>query len=365
MQDRGSLTFGEFASWAGPRLGLPLGGPPAAGPRACGVLGCPCGSLRTEAPRGPCAGGCGSGRTWRPGGRGRRCRHLLAQGGQEQREGEASSCGRDPDCNGVSLCLCGHKPEAHAQGLPSACEFAFPASWSHVPAQGKLVELVELTAGECESLQWLLDTTHRRPWMRDARRQLPAPDAPEGFRLLRAFRVEHAAAWQRYCARRRRLADRGAPALPGEPLAGAAWPGGAPPGSERLAAEANEWYVFHGASPAVAESICRGDFQLKGVYPQQGAMYGRGLYCAESITKTDESAIANDEGECTVLLCRALGGRVRRVEEEEFDPEELLRDCVEGPFDCVMGGPPAHRELVFFDAEHLYAEYLIQYARKP
>merc|ERR1712217_119002 len=93
-----------------------------------------------------------------------------------------------------------------------------------------------------------------------------------------------------------------------------------------------------------------------------------GVYFAESVTKADEYAEANSDGEYVVLLCRTLGGHVRYSDEVSPDAESLLRDCTEGNYNCVLGDRAkcrgTFREFVFFDTEHIYAEYVIYYKRE-
>merc|ERR1712045_138493 len=97
-----------------------------------------------------------------------------------------------------------------------------------------------------------------------------------------------------------------------------------------------------------------------------GTLYGRGTYMAESITKADEYA-REERGVFTVLLSRVLGGQVRYNDEKTPDPEELTRDCLEGPYDSILGDRTkcsgTYREFVFFDSENTYPEFILKYVR--
>lgn len=277
---------------------------------------------------------------------------------------------------GLTLCLCGHKQAAHVpRHLPEG-EVPYPPYWSHAADQSEFSDLVRMSLGECVVLQSLLDATHRPIWTRDRRRHNPtAPEVPGRYQVVRAFRSENAACWRRYCIRRKLLLqdlaanEQDGFVAYGDVLSAQAWSGCGGASAERLSAACNEWYLFHGTSLASAESICRGDFRVRSAGERTGTLYGRGVYCAESITKSDEYATANEQGEYAMLLCRALGGRVRYTEDPAPDPEALLRDCVEGPYSCVLGDRArcrgTFREFVFFDTEHLYAEYIIHYTRVP
>lgn len=58
---------------------------------------------------------------------------------------------------------------------------------------------------------------------------------------------------------------------------------------------------------------------------------------------------------------------MRYCDEDEPDPEQLVHDCVHGPYDCVLGDREklrgTYKEYVIFDSEGLYPEYVIEYER--
>merc|ERR1712048_943028 len=108
-------------------------------------------------------------------------------------------------------------------------------------------------------------------------------------------------------------------------------------------------------------------------------LYGFGMYFAEHITKADEyskpvgqSTIvadvpARDDLFC-VLLCRLVGGRVKVVTTNEFEATKLKMDVYDGPYHAVLGdrvsklGKP-YREVVIYDKDQCYPEYLLVYKR--
>jgi len=135
---------------------------------------------------------------------------------------------------------------------------------------------------------------------------------------------------------------------------------------QEIDATINEWYLYHGTSNSAARNICAHDFKMRLAGSSTGTLYGRGAYLAESITKADE--YSKKEDDCyTVLLCRVLGGRVRYTNERQPDPEALTKDCVEGPFDCILGDRKkvsgTYREFIIFDTENVYPEYILKYQR--
>jgi len=50
------------------------------------------------------------------------------------------------------------------------------------------------------------------------------------------------------------------------------------------------------------------------------------------------------------------------------DADALVKACVEGTYDCVLGDREkcrgTFREFIFFDTEDIYAEYIIYYRRE-
>mmetsp|Transcript_64489 Transcript_64489/g.124268 ORF Transcript_64489/g.124268 Transcript_64489/m.124268 type:complete len:511 (+) Transcript_64489:28-1560(+) len=330
----GVVNFSEFASWAGPRLGLPLGLRRASSmctvgrATACQVLGCPCEAYEK-----------GDG-FWG------KCKH------------------------------CKHKAGLHRHKTEQTGEVEFPDYWSS--RNGDFQNVIAMTASAAQEFQELLNQTYRKVWTRDRRRHCPDnPNVPSGFQVLRVSRNENSAMWQEFYARRTELQLRVAEAKTGDAeeiqifddvKTVTAWASIGGIKAQRLAKECNEFYLFHGTSPEAAQNICNTDFKLSRAGENTGTLYGRGLYFAESITKADEYAKPNSSGEFAVLLCRVLGGNVLYTADEVPDAEELVHQCVEGSFDCVLGDREVckgtYREFVLFDSEDVYPEYIIEYQRK-
>merc|ERR1712166_742679 len=103
----------------------------------------------------------------------------------------------------------------------------------------------------------------------------------------------------------------------------------------------NEVYLFHGTATRATVSIAKTDFNINLAGSSTGTMYGAGAYLGESITKADE--YAKDEaggyydGVFAALLCRTCGDRSKTA----------------GTF----------RELVVYDNDQLYPEYIVFYQR--
>jgi len=254
-------------------------------------------------------------------------------------------------------------------------EVPFPVYWDSL--RGSFSNLVLLKQKESTDFQELLKRTYRDIWTRDRTAHNPERDAvPRGYRVARVFRNENSNIWRRYCLSRAGLLNRASEArtikadmfpVLDDVKTTVCWREVCPSRSERLAEACNEWYLFHGTSPEAARQICESSFKLNLSGSRTGTLYGKGVYCAESITKADEYAKPNAAGHYAVLLCRVLGGRVRHTEEVAPDPEELLQSCVHGAFDSVVGDREkckgTFREFVVFDTAAIYPEYVIEYSR--
>merc|ERR1719446_1394620 len=99
----------------------------------------------------------------------------------------------------------------------------------------------------------------------------------------------------------------------------------------------NEWYLFHGTSPAGAKAICSTDFKQLYAGSATGTLYGPGTYFSDSCTKADEYAKEGESGIRVMLLCRVMGGRVKYTDEVAPDAAELTRSVLQGPYDSIYG----------------------------
>jgi len=133
-------------------------------------------------------------------------------------------------------------------------------------------------------------------------------------------------------------------------------------------AEINEYYLFHGTRPESAQSITEGDFRLDLAGSNAGTLYGRGVYFSESTGKSDEYATEDPRGWCCMLVCRVTLGRLLYTDEEYPDTNALVRNCTRGTYHSVLGDREkirsTFREMIVFDTDQAYPEFLVWYSRQ-
>ncbi|XP_052796100.1 uncharacterized protein LOC128228688 isoform X2 [Mya arenaria] len=136
--------------------------------------------------------------------------------------------------------------------------------------------------------------------------------------------------------------------------------------------EINEHYVFHGTS--VANQIVQQglDSRLAGAQ----AMFGQGVYCAESSTKADQYADPRDKrtlNNLNMLLCRVCLGEMYVTSTPYTFARAPCKECSKDKCSCtdndfydsvVADGQWNFREFVAYDRQQVYPEYLITYNRK-
>lgn len=287
--------------------------------------------------------------------------------------------GSRPRAPALDMCWCGHKKRLHASALTGAAVVPYPSYWHFRAGQeSEFTHLIEVPDLKLQ-LQSLVDATYSDVTTRDRSRHNGGDwSVPTEFILTHTWRNENSKLWRKYMIRKQELrreqkileeegsaykvytdvkttdewTERSATLVDSE--------------IDTLDPKINEWYLFHGTSYSAAKNICAHDFKMRLAGSATGTLYGKGSYLAESITKADEYS-REEEGGYTVLLCRVLGGHVKYVDERTPDPEELTRDCTQGPYDCILGDriktSKTYREFIIFDNEHVYPEYLLRYKR--
>lgn len=137
--------------------------------------------------------------------------------------------------------------------------------------------------------------------------------------------------------------------------------------------EINEHYMFHGTQEEVVDTIMKQglDSRLGGT----DAMFGQGVYAAESSTKSDQYAdpvSKRSRGEKKMFLIRMCLGQVYVTRTPKPYARAPCKRCYEDKcscndnsfFDSVVGdGGWNFREFVVYDRTQVYPEYLITYQR--
>lgn len=148
------------------------------------------------------------------------------------------------------------------------------------------------------------------------------------------------------------------------------------PLKEEIFPEINEHYMFHGTKPDVLQTIIHQglDFRMSSA----NAMFGMGIYGAESSTKADQyvdSKTDRTPGKKKMLLMRMLIGKSylcldsnpKKYRRPPCTSSGCMRDnCVDmhERFDSVVGdGPWLFREFVVYAVDQCYPEYIITYER--
>jgi len=140
-----------------------------------------------------------------------------------------------------------------------------------------------------------------------------------------------------------------------------------------LREDVNEAMLFHGTSSAAAEAITREDFRLKLSGSNAGTLFGRGIYLAECVSKSDEYT-EEVAGVRTILVCRATLGRVLYTDAPSPNVDDLEQRCGyeqapgEGQYDSVLGDREkcsgTYREFIVYDDDFVYPDFIVKYRRR-
>lgn len=311
------------------------------------------------------------------------------------KDGWTCSCENfEPDQTG-KLCQCGHKQSAHRSvvGIDEA-ESILSAGLNWKEGETGLVEVTD-DESLMALVQEMLTKTHKETdnWTRDRGCSIHGrahPDCPwsciransnpvpTGFTVKRLYRNQNSQLWIHYAMMKRQImAELAEPCdIPYEAKSVLSLSDLDSPLSFE---ECNEWRLYHGTSLEASNGICATNFRLSlsgtgATWKEEGAekgspLYGFGIYLGESITKSDEYAGETEDGLNVMLICRAVGGRTNVCESNEIDKQKLKDDVFNGPYHSVFGdrvaklGKP-YRELVLYDKDQIFPEFLVHYERR-
>eukprot|EP00163_Fabomonas_tropica_P018239 TRINITY_DN324_c0_g2_i1.p1 TRINITY_DN324_c0_g2~~TRINITY_DN324_c0_g2_i1.p1 ORF type:complete len:1450 (-),score=273.54 TRINITY_DN324_c0_g2_i1:587-4936(-) len=138
----------------------------------------------------------------------------------------------------------------------------------------------------------------------------------------------------------------------------------------------NESMVFHGTSSSGLQAIPTTGFDER---VSSTGMFGYGIYFAENASKADEYSVPDEDGLCHMFLCRALVG----LPYTALESQPFLRrppclaghtyGCPHPRFNSLLAETNAtfpdavlqkYRELVVYDRNAVYPEYIISYYRR-
>ncbi|CAK9077284.1 Beta-catenin-like protein 1 (Nuclear-associated protein) (NAP) [Durusdinium trenchii] len=202
------------------------------------------------------------------------------------------------------------------------------------------------------------------------------PGLPTDFQVKRVIRVEDSEMFTRYIVRRdkirqERIEKRGEKCeVPDPPFFTREWMNKHSSDGVLcdLDDELNEVYLWHGTQVRVGLQIAQEDFNLTFAGSGAGTMYGKGLYFTESATKADEYAKDEPGGHYdnvrALLLCRVCVGKFHYTQDRE---PKAIDKYTAGESDSTLGDRAksvnTYREIVVYDADQVYPEYLVIYER--
>jgi hypothetical protein len=222
-----------------------------------------------------------------------------------------------------------------------------------------------LQQAELIYFQQLFDASFRKKFTRDRR----DGSVPDRLLITRGHRCQNVQNWLEYSRRRWQIreelkADKGLM----RSIDNLKTPGIFPNEEQyQLDSAAHEEFLFHGTNDAAAEGITKGDFLVNLAGINAGTLYGRGVYLAESVSKSDEYTQENRQSERCILVCRATLGYVNYTDQVSPNVDALVNSCVDGPYHCVLGDREkcrgTYREIMVYDGAQVYPEYVIWYKR--
>jgi len=223
-----------------------------------------------------------------------------------------------------------------------------------------------LTQSEVSSFQQLFDATLRKKYTRDRK----GGKVPDRLLVTKGERIQNVKNWIEYSQRRSHIKSalsKNDDCLLSK-IDGLKTADILPDCDKfRLDRGANEAWLFHGTNDNAAEKITSGDFLVTLAGSNAGTLYGKGLYLAESVSKSDEYTDENAYEERCMLVCRSALGFVNYNDEANPDPNKLVKSCTKGKYHCVLGDREklrdTFREIIVYDDNQVYPEYVLWYKR--
>jgi len=134
----------------------------------------------------------------------------------------------------------------------------------------------------------------------------------------------------------------------------------------------NEFQLWHGTKPALAETLSRTGFDAR--VARDGGLYGAGSYFADASCKANQYAReVNAQGEHCMLYCRVtMGNTYCTTGQHQGQRRPPPNPKTPGmPYDSILAeqkvahrGQQGHNEYVVFDNNQVYPEFIIWYKTK-
>lgn len=238
------------------------------------------------------------------------------------------------------------------------------------PEHGNIVSVVKARPSEHSALQEMLRATSCRRNARSRERAM----VPTQFELVHAVRIQNWQCWANFQAQQEVIAtdlesvdkdkDEVRREIPDLKTAGFLDQLRLP-----LDDKTNTAFLFHGLSSEAVDLVGTEDFDIDKAGLQTGKIFGRGVYFSECCSRADEVLSTFDEtGMFALLVCRVILGKVLVDSSPLPDVARNVSMCMDGQCHSVLGensdlGPRTSRELVVYDKDQVYPEFMLVYRR--
>eukprot|EP00163_Fabomonas_tropica_P022184 TRINITY_DN386_c0_g1_i3.p1 TRINITY_DN386_c0_g1~~TRINITY_DN386_c0_g1_i3.p1 ORF type:complete len:3197 (-),score=554.22 TRINITY_DN386_c0_g1_i3:84-9674(-) len=256
---------------------------------------------------------------------------------------------------------------------------AAPPYW-HNREIGTMAQVVDITGAYKDKVQALFSDTCKAELLGKGRDAAPGLNHT-GLEVVRVERLENPLLWSNYAYRKFAL-DREfeARSTTAPEIKVSTTEHNAIAESElgaSLEPNSGEVYLFHGTSAALLNTIKMGGFEER---VSRNGMFGHGIYFAENTSKSDEYCAPDDNGLCYMFLARVALGTpyvgLKALNGLRRPPCEFghtTQACDHYRYHSVYAElqskdlPSAvltkHREMVVYDRNQTYPEFLITYRR--
>jgi len=261
-------------------------------------------------------------------------------------------------------------------------EARLPPGWDLEDLLGteKLFKKERVTALDALALfQKLMDSTHQKRWTRDRATRGDGEKIADRFIVTHVTEIQNQGSWENYDRRRQEIIKSCKTRV-----SDGQWDKWSGPVLTRelgdqiakvckltpLEPNCNEFLMFHGAKPLVADLIAENHFDIS--FASKDGMFGAGLYFAEASSKSDEYCSPNDADEFPLILVRCTLGKINYVDAPKpYDNpgrRQLEHSCMSGTYNSVLGDrikvSGTYREFVVYDHFQAYPHFILWYRRE-